>query len=193
MDVIYGIPDTRNHSMFRNLGSLFFIRLMSRIFHMNKHFGLSSFRIMRKEIVRHLLNDSTPNPVIGALLLKITNRFGTVTVEHHPRRHGKSTYTFGKLVTHFLNGILYNSDLPLKIVFILGVGCLFLSMILGSYYLCRYVSGSTGVSGWTTIVLLMLFFSGIGMFSLGIVGEYLLRIIQEVKRSPQYIIRDEEM
>jgi hypothetical protein len=56
-----------------------------------------------------------------------------------------------------------------------------------------YLTGAITVSGWTTLVLLILFFSGIIMFSIGIVGEYLLRIIQEVYRTPQYVIRDKEI
>lgn len=192
VDVVYGLPETRKHSVVRNLGSRFFMRLISNIFGMDRGFGMSSFRIIRKETVEHLLNYATPNPVLGPLLLKITDRIGSVKVEHHPRRNGESTYSTKKLIRHFLNGILYHSDLPLKAVFFLGIGCLILSLGLGLFYLARYLTGAIGVSGWTTLVLLVLFFSGIGMFSLGIIGEYLLRIIQEVKRGPQYIIRDME-
>lgn len=191
-DVVYGLPENRKHTFARNLGSLFFMRLISKIFGMNKRFAMSSFRIIRKETVDHLLKYATPNPVIGPLLLKITDRIGSVTVEHHPRFHGESTYTTRKLIRHFLNGILYHSDLPLKAVFFLGIGCLILSLGLGLFYFARYLMGAIGVSGWTTLVLLVLFFSGIGMFSLGIIGEYLLRIIQEAKRGPQYIIREKE-
>ena len=190
VDVVYGLPETREHSSVRNLGSRFFMRLISGIFGMSRGFRMSSFRIIRKETVDHLLNYTTPNPVVGPLLLKVTDRIGSVKVAHHPREHGESTYSTEKLIRHFLNGILYHSDLPLKAVFFLGIGCLVLSLMLGLFYLARYLTGAIGVSGWTTLVLLVLFFSGIGMFSIGIIGEYLLRIIQEVKRGPQYIIRE---
>jgi len=61
------------------------------------------------------------------------------------------------------------------------------------YYLIAYLKGAITVSGWTTLVLLMLSSSGIIMFSVGIIGEYLLRIIQEVYRIPQYVIKDKEI
>ena len=83
--------------------------------------------------------------------------------------------------------------LPLKVVFALGILCLCLSVALGTCYLIASLKGVIAVSGWTTLVLLILFFSGITMFSIGIIGEYLLRIIQEVYRVPQYVIKDKEV
>ena len=192
-DVVCGIPDSRKHSTWRNFGSHFFLKIISNIFGKDQRFRLSSFRIIRSDIAKHVSAFPTPNPVVGALLMKVTERFETISVKHSPRFVGKSTYTPIKLFRHFLNGILYHSDFPLKAVSVMGVSCLLLSILLSIYYLLRYLTGNIGVSGWTTIVLLILFFSGIGMFSMGLVGEYLLRIIQEVKGIPAYIIRDEEL
>lgn len=192
-DVVYGIPESKRHGMLRNFGSRVFIALVSRIFEKRQAFGLSSFRIIRGEIARQVSAFLTPNPIIGPLLMNVTDRFGVIPVEHHPRRNGNSTYTTGKLIRHFLHGILYHSDFPLKAVSVMGICCLILCIVLSAVYLTRYIAGDILVSGWTTIVLIILFFSGIGMFSLGIVGEYLLRIIQEVKGMPVYIVRDKEL
>jgi glycosyltransferase involved in cell wall biosynthesis len=192
-DVVYGIPEARKHSWVRNAGSYVFIRFLSHIFNLIPKLKVSSFRIMKKHVVDQILQIPTPNPLVGTLILKVTTWIGNVPVVHHQRLCGRTNYTPSKLITHFLNGILYHSYLPLKAVFVLGIGCLFLSLLLAAYYLFLFFRGSITVSGWTTLVLLILFFSGMIMFALGIVGEYLFRIIQEVGRAPQYVIRDKEI
>jgi dolichol-phosphate mannosyltransferase/undecaprenyl-phosphate 4-deoxy-4-formamido-L-arabinose transferase len=193
LDVVYGIPERKKQSLLRNAGSIAFLRLVSLIFKHVPHLKVSSFRIIRKFVVDQILQIYTPNPLVGLLTLKVTEKIGTVTVGHHGRLHGKTTYSTAKLLKHFLHGILYNSMLPLKAVFALGILCLCLSVALGMYYLIASLKGAIAVSGWTTLVLLILFFSGITMFSIGIVGEYLLRIIQEVYRVPQYVVKDKEV
>jgi hypothetical protein len=130
---------------------------------------------------------------VGLLILKVTERIGAVTVDHRARVHGKTTYSKVKLVKHFMHAILYHSTLPLKMVFHLGIATLCLAAILSIYYFFLFLMGRVTVPGWITIVLLLLFFSGISMFSIGIIGEYLLRIVQEVSHIPQYVIRDKEV
>jgi dolichol-phosphate mannosyltransferase/undecaprenyl-phosphate 4-deoxy-4-formamido-L-arabinose transferase len=193
LDVVYGIPRGKKPSFIRRAGSRIFLRLVGRIFGEPADGGMSSFRILRRHAVEQVLRISTPNPLIGLLLLHVTDRVGTIPVDHFERQYGGTTYTAAKLVRHFLSGILYHSVLPLKAVFALGLASMGVAFLLGVYYLASYLMGGITVSGWTTLVLLVLFFSGTVMFSLGIIGEYLLRIIQEVRRLPQYVIREKDV
>jgi len=193
LDVIYGIPEGREHSWVRNAGSFAYFWLVSLIFKRDPEFHMSNFRIIKKAVIDHILHSRTPNPVVGLLILNITERIGNITVEQRARLHGKTTYTAGKLIRHFFHGILYHSTLPLKCVFVFGMFSICLAFALGGYYLTLFLMGRITVPGWITLVLLVLFFSGIIMFSLGIVGEYLLRITQEVYRAPQYLIRDKDV
>jgi glycosyltransferase involved in cell wall biosynthesis len=192
-DVVYGVPEQQRQNVIRKLSSMIYSLLNARIFKKVAGLRISNFRIVRKSIVEQILKINTPNPIVGHLILKVTERVGAVAVIHHERFSGSTTYSTSKLVKHFLHGVLYNSTLPLKLVLVMGVTCLFITAILASYYLYSYLIGSISVSGFTTLVLLILFFSGIIMFSMGIIGEYLLRIIQEVSRPPQYVIKDEEV
>jgi len=193
LDVVYGIPEGRKHSRVRNAGSFAYFRLVSLIFKRDPTFHMSNFRIIRRAVIDHILHSRTPNPVVGLLILNITRRIGNITVEQRARLHGNTTYTAGKLIRHFFHGILYHSTLPLKCVFVFGMLSICLAFALGGYYLTLFFMGRITVPGWITLVLLVLFFSGIIMFSLGIVGEYLLRITQEVYHVPQYLIRDKEL
>jgi dolichol-phosphate mannosyltransferase/undecaprenyl-phosphate 4-deoxy-4-formamido-L-arabinose transferase len=127
------------------------------------------------------------------MLFSVTNKVGTIEVEHNCRVYGRTTYTMTKLVRQFLHAVLYYSTAPLKAIFWVGITSILLSFILACYYLIRYLMEEITVPGWMTLVLLVLFFSGSIMLSLGIIGEYLLRIVQEVRWSPQYLIRDKEM
>jgi hypothetical protein len=127
------------------------------------------------------------------MLFEGTERIGSIEVQHHFRKNGKTTYTISKLIRLFLHAVLYYSTIPLKGVFWLGVSAIVLSIFLGSYYLIQYWMRQITVEGWMTLILLLLFFSGSIMFSLGIIGEYLLRIVQEVRKTPQYLIREKEL
>lgn len=193
LDVVFGIPRIKRHSLIRNAGSRVFTCLISAAFANIPRVQLSSFRILRKTIVNHVIQTGTANPHVGLLLLKVTQSIGTITVDHHERLSGKTTYSAVKLVRHFLHGVLYSGTLPLKAVAALGIICLFLCAALSAYYLVAFLVGIITVSGWTTLVLLILFFSGTIMFSMGIIGEYLLRILQELSRTPQYVIKDKEV
>jgi len=193
LDVVSGAPKERKHSWVRNAGSFAYRWLASQTFKRAPVFQMSNFRIMTRAVNDDLLRIQTPNPALGLLILNITDRIGSVPVEHRERLYGKTTYTAAKLVRHVFHGILYHSTLPLKWVFVLGLFSMFLSFTLGAYYLTLFFLGRIGVPGWMTLVLLLLFFSGVVMFSLGIIGEYLLRITQEVYRVPQYLIRDKDV
>jgi len=193
LDVVCGTPEGRKQSWVRNAGSLAYRWLVSLVFKHEPVFQMSNFRIMKRAVNDDLFRIQTPNPAVGLLLLNITDRIGHVPVEHRERLYGKTTYTTGKLVQHVFHGILYHSTLPLKGVFVFGLLSMFLAFALGGYYLTLFFRGQIGVPGWMTLVLLVLFFSGVIMFSLGIIGEYLLRITQEVYHVPQYLIRDKDV
>jgi dolichol-phosphate mannosyltransferase/undecaprenyl-phosphate 4-deoxy-4-formamido-L-arabinose transferase len=193
IDTVIGAYEVKQHSWFRNLGTNVINAITSYVFSKDKDLKLTSFRIMRRSIVNELENTHYHNPRIGQLLLLTTNRIINIPVAHHPRKHGRTSYTFRRLVSDALDNILSNSSLPLQIVSYLGFGSSLLSVVLSVYYLYKYFHVGISVPGWTTTILLLLFFFGILFFSLGIVGEYLIRILREVQGSPRSIIRNKEL
>jgi dolichol-phosphate mannosyltransferase/undecaprenyl-phosphate 4-deoxy-4-formamido-L-arabinose transferase len=193
IDAVFASYESKQHSWFRNLGANAINAITSYVFIKNKGLKLTSFRIMRRPIVNELENARYHNPRIGQLLLRITHRITNVQVKHHPRKLGRSSYSFRRLVSDSLDNILSNSSLPLQIVSYVGFGSSLLSVVLSLYYLYKYLFVGIIVPGWTTIILLLLFFFGILFFSLGIVGEYLIRILREVQGFPKSIIRKKEL
>lgn len=193
-DVIYGIPEKRSHSLFRNIGSAIFRQFLTFTFKgLPRSAVISNFRIVRRKSIEHILKIPTTNPLVGLLLLNVTERIGSVIVHHHPRKYGSSTYTHLKLMHHFLNGFLYNSTLSLKGICYLGIITWISSILFGCCYLVLFLLGKVDISGWMTTIVLLLFFSGALLFSFGLLGEYLFRLIQEVSHTPTYIIRDKEI
>lgn len=192
LDCIMGIPREKKHSRIRNLGSRFMSWLNTVFFNKPSSLKLSSFRIMRRELVIHgVCAHPTSKPIIGPLILKSTKRVANTEVKHNLRTRGKSGYSLVKLSRLTLDNIFYNSTIPLKFLSLLGLFSSLSSVIIAIYFLICYVFGATKIPGFTTQVLLICFFGGASLFSIGLLGEYIIRILEEVTRPPRYVIRQE--
>lgn len=194
IDVVIGCYREKKHSFVRNLGSVAIIKLSDYIFKQPKNLKLTSFRLMKRYVVDAMVEDfAVRYPRIGYLLLDITNKIVNTTVEHSRRKYGTSGYSFFMLIRDFCKNVTNNSMIPLSIVRMIGGVSTLLSVLLGIYYLCRYFLVGVSIEGWTTLVLLMLLFSGMILFSNGIIGSYLIQILDEAKRKPNYVIRRKEV
>ena len=154
---------------------------------------ITSFRLMRRFIVEAILNTNTHLPQIGNLLVQSSNRIINVPVQHDARKVGQSNYTFRRLAKDLIYDITSNSALPLILVRDLGIFSFVISIILGLFYLIRYFIYGVSVEGWTTLVLLILAYNGIILLAIGIIGQYLMNILNEAKKIPNYVIRKKEL
>ncbi len=189
-DVVIGHYDHKKHSFIRNIGSALSGYVTFRIFHKRKDLQFTSFRLMKRMVADHLCKLHINIPRIGNMLLLVTNRIENVTVEHHIRKYGKSGYGFWQLVRDLNNNVITNSALPLIIVRNIGIGSFMFSLVLAIYYFVRYILYGVSIQGWTTLVILNLLFSGLILLSMGMIGEYLIRILNESKKIPNYFIRE---
>lgn len=189
-DVVIGRYDQKKHNFIRNIGSALSGYVSFRIFHKRKDLQFTSFRLMRRMVADHLCELNINIPRIGNMLLLVTNRIENVTVEHHIRKYGRSGYGFWQLVKDFNNNVITNSAFPLIIVRNIGVGSFMFSLFLAIYYFARYIFYGVSIQGWTTLVILILLFSGLILLSIGMIGEYLIRILNESKKIPNYFIRE---
>lgn len=179
----------KEHNLIRNLGSRFMGQLGSYMYGKPVDLQLSSFRAMRKEVAAAICAHRTSKPIIGPLLLQSTKRIINVTVSHQPRKAGRTGYSLARLVRITFDNIISGTTLPLKILSLLGFIAALISFLLGTGYLVRYLTGGIGVPGFATLVLLVIFFGGTTLFSVGLLGEYIIRIIQEVAHPPRYLVR----
>lgn len=189
LDVVIGKYTSKKHGAIRNLGTKLSNYVSYRVYGKPKELELTSFRIIRKFVVEELLSLSIDIPRIGNMLLQVNGRIGNVIVEHDERKYGKSGYTFGRLVKDLINNLVTNSSFPLICVRDVGMGSLILSVILGLYYLLKYFIRGTSIVGWTSLVLIIIFYCGLLLFAVGIIGDYLMKILNESKKMPKYYIR----
>ena len=192
-DVVIGAYTTKQHSWWRNLGTNAINAVTSYVFGKEPDLQMTTFRLMRRSVVDVVSQDRSHSPRIGLIILTITKRIVNVPVEHHARKEGRSGYRFGRLVANTLDNIITYSSLPLQVVSILGIVSAIVSLLLAIFYLVKYAVFGISVPGWTTIVMVLLLCSGVLMFSRGVVGEYLVRIMREISSSPRCVIRHREM
>ncbi|WP_369160315.1 glycosyltransferase family 2 protein [Candidatus Thiodiazotropha sp. LNASS1] len=192
IDVLFGRPREKHHALWRRAGSEIINRLSNIMFEQESSFKLTSFRVIRREVLIPLLKLNVPEPAVGALLTTLTKRLINVDVDHAPRVAGGSGYSIGQLLRLTMSKFLGFSTFPLRFLATLGVIGIGISFLLGMYILFRYFFGNIVVPGWTTLSLLLIGLSGFLFLAFGIVGEYLQQILNITRLNPTYVLRSTE-
>lgn len=193
VDVVIGMYDSKKHNSIRKLGTKMLDVLSNMVFDKDKDLKLTSFRLMKSFVADNLSQIDIKSPTVGHCLLMIDGNIVNTTIRHDPRKVGKSGYSFQKLVSTFMKNVYANSDFPLRVAGNIGTFTFFVSILLSVYFLIRYLTGHIRVSGWTTLVILVLFMNGLSLFATGILGRYLMFNINETKRLPKYSIREKNV
>lgn len=188
-DLVIGRFHEKRHAGYRRLGSRLVRALNQRIFGQEPDLVLSNFRLVRRDVVDRVCAYRGPFPYIPGLCLRFSGRRANALVEHHPRRSGASNYTWPRILK-LVSTILFNySSFPLRLVAALGIVIAIGSLLLGLYYLVEGLLGGARVPGWTTIVVMLAFFNGMTLLMLAMLGEYVVRIINQLTMSDPYFVR----
>ena len=188
LDLVYGCYDKKQHSHFKNVGSMAVNAFFRSVFRLPV--TVTSFRILRRQLVEAVLGYTLPFTFLDGLFAWNTRRVGMVTVAHHPAgAEGRSRTSLGKLVVLALNLATNFSLLPLQIVSLLGCFAACCGLALGAFYLYRYFTTSIGTPGYASIIVSILTLGGLQLLGLGIIGEYLGRLHLNVNGKPQYTVR----
>lgn len=193
INVVIGMYDSKKHNGIRKMGTRMLDALSNMVFRKDRELKLTSFRLMKSYVADNLSEVDLRSPTVGHCLLMVEGNMANTLVRHDARKVGKSGYSFRKLVSTFMSNVYVNSDLPLKIVGNIGTISFMSSIVLIVYYLIRYIQGSIRVSGWMTLVILVLFMNGLSLFSVGVMGRYLMVNINETKRLPKYTIKEKNV
>jgi glycosyltransferase involved in cell wall biosynthesis len=187
LDLVYGCYDKKKHPLHKNAGSFVVNVFFRRVFHLPINF--TAFRILRRELLNAILPYTKPFTFIDGLLAWNTRRIGMTTVEHHPRAAGRSGHSLAKMVTLALNLFTNFSLLPLQLVSLLGGLAAVSGLLMGVYYLIRYLTGNITMPGYASTIVSILTLGGVQLLGLGIIGEYLGRLHMNVSGKPQYQVR----
>ena len=190
LDVVFGDYDVKRHAAWRNWGSTITNRLTDWALDKPRGLYLSSFRCVSAFAARSVAANNGPFPYLDGLLLQVTQRIGSLPVQHRSRQVGRSGYTLRKLLRLWLSTLVNFSVLPLRVATLLGLvlaaaGFLALAVVL--YWWWR---GTGPAFGWGSLMAALLVFSGVQMVMLGVMGEYLGRMFITVNQRPQALVRD---
>jgi undecaprenyl-phosphate 4-deoxy-4-formamido-L-arabinose transferase len=188
LDVVYGRYRVKQHGLFRNLGSRFNDLVANRMLKKPRGLYLSSFKILDRFLIDQVVRYRGARPYLDGLILRSTRSIGQVTVEH--RGGPPSSYTLRKLAALWLNMFVNFSVLPLRVASLLG---LFISLVTAPLMVAilldkLYLNPSLTV-GIPTVLLTVVFFSGVQLLILGAIGEYLGRLFLDQGGAPQYLVR----
>ena len=188
-DVVFGIPEEKNHRAYKNLGSLMIRKLNRKIFNLKDKLSFSSFRIIKKEIVDEVKSIKTPYPYISGMLLTITTSVANHKVQHLSRKYGRSNYNLTKLINLSFNLLINYSSIPLRIIAVFGFAISLISFIVGMVYIFRQLFVGKAPAGWTTLVVLVSFYNALFLVFFAILGEYISRLLKESSKISQFVVR----
>ncbi len=191
LDCVVAAIRGRRRGILRRLGSGLMGGLFRATYGKARGLKMSSFRAMRRQLVETVCQFETVKPNINPLILQSTSRIENVDVDHHPRAGGRSGYNLLRLARLMFDNVLSVSTLPLKVVSMMGLLAALASVVLGTYYFVRALNGEFHEPGFATIVLLILFFGGMTLLSIGLLGEYIIRIMDEVRGRPWFVVRQQ--
>ncbi len=187
-DVIYANYENKKHSFFRNLGSKLNDLTANYIFKKPKKLYLCSFKCISKGILQEIIKYKGPYPYIDGLILSITSNIGSVKLEHESRKIGKSNYSIIKLMKLYANISTNFSTIPIHIFSIIGAFISFISFIFGIVIILEKLFYPNTPVGYSSLIAAIIFFSGIQLIFLGLIGEYIGKILKNVNHEKQYTI-----
>lgn len=193
IDVVIGSYDSKKHGPIKIFGTKMMDLLSDLIYRKPRSLSITSFRLIKRYVIDNLNNIAVSRPMIGPLILQTTKRIVNVTVQHDERYYGKSGYSFIKLCRAFFDNMITNSDLPLKAIGWVGLISFLISIILVLKFVLDYFIHGTSFKGWTSTIVVILFFGGVILFAIGILGRYLTSIMLETKKYPKFLVRRKDI
>ena len=190
----YDIVNTRRNStkdigFFKRFSSKLYYRFLNLLTDIKVEYSSSDFRLMSRKAVDAFIEMEEQNRFTRGMISWMG--FKQTIVEYDaPKRHtGQSKYTLKKMCRFGIDGITSFSSKPLKLSFYLGLIALLIGVSYSVYALVTYFTGNA-VPGWTSLLLSILFIGGVQLLGIGILGEYLAKIFNEIKKRPHYFIDD---
>ncbi len=154
-----------------------------------RHIHSSSFQLIKRDIVEKLLKIKSAYPILAAMIYYTTRDVVNVPIQHHERKYTASGFNLRKRWNLFTNLIINNSSFSLRVLRYSGTLIFFVSVLMSLYYIFRRIVYQITVPGFTTLITVNLLFGGLILLSLGIIGEYIYRLIVNVEQKPAYIVR----
>jgi undecaprenyl-phosphate 4-deoxy-4-formamido-L-arabinose transferase len=188
-DVVFAEYERKEHSLLRNLGSAFHNAVATVLLRKDPGLYLSSFKALARFAIDEVVRYEGPYPYVDGLILRATRNYATQRVRHEPRRAGRSNYTMRRLVALWLNMFTNFSILPLRIASLAGLAFAAVGFLLAVAFAVEKLRNPDLPAGWASLVVTLLVVSGVQLFALGLLGEYLGRLFLKDNGSPMFVVR----
>ncbi len=189
-DLVSAKYSKKRHSLYRRIGTKISFGMSSYLIGKPKDIDLNSYYVFKRYIVDEVIKYTNPYPFVHGLILRITRNMANVEIEHRERKSGQSGYNLRKLFSLWMNGFTAFSEKPLRIASLMGCTCSFFGFLFGIVIIIRKLIHPDILVGYSSMMAILLFLSGMIMLFLGLLGEYIGRIYISINNAPQYAIRN---
>ena len=188
-DVVYGFPRRESHGLWRDFASRITKLTLQTAMGIEVANRVSNFRAFRSQLREAFTEYRGAFVSVDVLLSWGTSRFAAIPVSNPPRPIGKSTFTVRKLIIHAMNMVTGFSTLPLQLASLAGFVFAFFGFCLLLFVLARYFIHGEPVAGFPFLASTLSIFSGVQLFAIGIIGEYMARMHFRLLDKPAYVTR----
>lgn len=189
-DCATAVYSEKKGATWKRFGSKVNMFMLNMLIEPPKGVVLESFFVIKRYVCDNMIKYQNPYPYIGGLLLRATHRIKMIEMEQRERGDDNETgFTFKKSISLFLNGLTAFSVKPLRIATIIGIVFALVGFLYGLYIIIKKLCQPEVLIGYSSMMAVQLFSSGIIMLILGMIGEYIGRIYISLNNSPQYVVR----
>jgi dolichol-phosphate mannosyltransferase len=187
-DIVFARRVERQDSWLKRAGSRWFYRVLSYLTETKQDPAIANFGIYHCKVVNAVLAMSESIRYFPTMVRWVGFRSGGITVAHAERPEGNSSYNLRRLLNLALDIILAYSDKPLRLTVKLGMGISAIAFLFVLLTLVRYARGHDWQPGYTSLIISIWFFAGLGLSVLGMVGLYIGKTFEQVKQRPIYVV-----
>lgn len=190
-DVVYGVRKVRQgETWFKKMTAKMFYRIMNYFSEYEIPVDTGDFRLVSRPVIDHFNQLKERQKYIRGLISWIGFKQIPYYYDREERYAGETHYPFWKMVSFAMRGLLYFSKKPLNIATNLGIFSVAFSLLFLVYFLIQKIfHPETLIQGWTSIICLIVFFGGIQLLTIGLLGSYIGNMFDEVKGRPEYIVK----
>lgn len=187
-DVVMGKRAERKDLILKRMFSRLFYKLLSYLTNTKHDRRIANFGIFHHKVIQAVLSMHDTIRHFPSMVQWVGFNRTSIDVEHSSRKHGKTSYTFKKLLHLSMDVILGFSTKPLRLMVKFGIYISLFAFLFALYNLYQYFSGGVDISGWTSLVISIWLLSGVIIFLIGTVGLYIGKILDGVKDRPKFIV-----
>jgi polyisoprenyl-phosphate glycosyltransferase len=193
-DIVYTVrKDHKTISLLKRISSRFFYRLMNVFSEIKLEPGVADFRLIDRSVANIIRKSHEYNLFIRGYVSWLGFKTAKILYSADERFSGKSKYPFNKMMLFAIDGLTSFSIKPLRIATFIGAFISFLAFLYALYAIYIYLFTDRVMTGWTSLLVSVLFLGGLQLLFLGIIGEYIGRTFIQTKERPSYVIRESDL